>query len=497
MNPRSVDVAIVGGGIAGLTAAWHAHKRGLSVRLLESAPRVGGKIQSGEISPESGGAFRYEAGPNSFLGSAATLWQLIEELGLEPQVLAGLPPGDRYIYRNRRARRLPRGPGDLLRPSADFMSFGGRLRLLAEPFVMGDARETDTVMGFAKRRLGEEAAQYLVAPFVSGIYAGDAEELGAHDAFPTLWQWEQEAGSVLLGAIFGRKATPGTALVAGEAKPSAKPKRRRGMFTFKEGLEVLPRALAAALPAGSVLTDAWVRSIELQDDGQHILKWHTTQEPEGLQAIRARHVVLATPPGVTAGILPADAQLAQTREALVNVFLCRVAVVILGGKVNSGTPPQGFGMLVPPGEGLRTLGILFPSSVFADRAPEGHWIHAGFLGGARDPDAVDLPDETLLALVRRAQDQAFPEAAGGALSVDFCHVVRWPNAIPQYRVGHRAAMQEARATLEAHLPGVALAGNYLDGISVNDAAASGIAAVDRALAATAGTSGARTATGRG
>ena len=469
MRAASVDVAVLGGGIAGLSAAWDAHKRGLSVCLLEASGRVGGKIRS-----EHQDGYRFECGPNSFLGSAAAIWTLIDELKLHDQVIAGQPPGHRYIYRNRRARRLPAGPGDLVRPSADFMTFGGRMRLLAEPFVPGDAQDSDSVMDFATRRLGAEAAQYLVAPFVSGIYAGDAEQLGAKDAFPSLWQWEHDAGSVVLGALFGRKSAP-----SGTPTPAETPVKRRGMFNFQNGFEVLPQAIAAALPAGTVQTNAVVDALEQQADGAY---WHLTGDPGQERSLTARHVVLATPPGVSAGVLPDLPAFTQARAALRDVFLCRVAVVIFGGKVAAGTPPQGFGMLVPPGEGLRTLGILFPSSVCADRAPQGYWLHAGFLGGARDPDAADLPDETLLALVRRAQDQAFPEAAGEALPIEFTRVVRWPEGIPQYRVGHRAAMAATRKTIETMWPGVVLAGNYLDGISVNDAAASGQAAVSRAVA---------------
>ncbi len=466
-GPGTVDVAVVGGGITGLAAAWAAHKRGLTVKLLEARGTVGGKIRS-----EHKDGYLFEWGPNSFLGSAATIWQLVEELKLEDEVISGQGPGDRFIYRNRLARKLPSGPGDFFKKDSDFMTLGGKLRMMGEPFVFGDARETDTLLDFARRRLGPEAAQYLVAPFVSGIYAGDAEQLGARDAFPQLWQWEFEAGSVVMGALLGKRKPK---------DPNAKPKRR-GMFNFKNGLGTLPFAIAAALPPDSVRTATVVAEVAANADKTWTLQCHATKDETATSVVHARHVILATPPRVSAQVLPADSALDGVREALNGVSLCRVAVVQYGGEDPKHVSPQGFGMLVPPGEGLRTLGILFPSSVFAGRAPAGHYLHSGFLGGARDPDAAELPDDKLLSLVQRAQEQAFPQTAGDALTRDFTQVIRWHDAIPQYRVGHRDRMTNARTTLQRAMPGVTLAGNYVDGISVNDSAASGIAAVERLYA---------------
>jgi oxygen-dependent protoporphyrinogen oxidase len=458
-----VDIAIVGGGITGLAAAWEAQKRGLSVRVIEARGAVGGKIRS-----EKQDGYLFEWGPNSFLGSATTIWSLIEDLKLQDSVISGIPPGDRYIFRNRLARRLPRGPGDLFKKGSDFMTFTGKLRMLAEPFVFGDARETDSLLDFARRRLGPEAAQYLVAPFVSGIYAGDAEQLGARDAFPQLWQWEYDAGSVVMGALLGEK------------KPKSDKPKRRGMFSFQEGLGTLPLAIAAALPDGSVQTSTVVDALTGNADHTWTLHCHATHDPTTTSQVLARQVVLAAPPQISAQVLPQGSpEVESARAALLDVQLCRVAVVHYGGADKTAVAPKGFGMLIPPGEGLRTLGILFPSSVFAGRAPEGHYLHSGFLGGARDPDAAELPDDKLLSLVQRAQEQAFPETAGDAFDRDFSRVIRWREAIPQYRVGHRERMTQARNHVHSAMPGVTLAGNYIDGISINDSAASGIAAVTR------------------
>ncbi len=480
VQTMAVDLLVVGGGIAGLTAAYIGHQQGLSVLVCESARQVGGKVRS-----ERRGDYLIECGPNSFLGSAKTIWRLISQLNLEDQVVAGQPPGDRFIYRNRQARRLPKGLADLFR--GDFMTLAGKLRLMAEPFQRGRAQVDDTVLAFARRRLGPEAAQYLVSPFVSGIYAGDPAALGARDSFPSLWNWEAKAGSIILGALagaFSRKPK--------DLEPPVP--KRRGMFSFQQGFGALPKAMAQALPPGSARTHTSISALRLTQpedlaitgispqatpEHRYFAHGHVAAEPghapgdSGVQLqVFAKQVVLALPPKGAATLL--HALLPQAADRLQQVELCRVAVVHWGGPDPEHVAPQGFGLLVPPGEGLRTLGILMPSSVFAGRAPQGAFLHSAFLGGARDPDAVDLGDETLQQLAERAEQNAFgPLRQDRPLSRDFQTVVRWREAIPQYKVGHRQAMREVLDQVHAQLPGLTLAGNYLNGISVNDAAQSG------------------------
>ena len=463
-TPPQVDLVVIGGGLSGLAAAWTAHRLGWSVCVLEAGRTAGGKVRS-----ERRDGFLLEWGPMAFPGSADAVWKLIEEVGLQGELVEGLPPGDRYVYRNRRARRLPQGPGSLL--SGDYMSLGGKLRMLAEPFVLGNAREDDTVMSFARRRLGREAAQYLIAPFVSGVFAGDPEQLGARDAFPRLWQWEHDAGSVLMGAVLGRGAGPAR---SGEGSTA---EHHHGLYSFREGLATLPKAIAAALPPGSVHTSAVVQGIEALADATYSVRYAATKDANEIGQVTARHVIIAVPPRAASGLLRT---IPTAHDALAKVEMCRVAEVHFGGPDPHGVAPRGVGVVIPPGEGLRTLGILLPSSALPGRAPEGHWLHSGFVGGVCDPDAVDLTDETLLSLVRRAQQQAFGHLYPGLeLPCTFSSVVRWRDAIPQYGVGHREAMARAVAAVEQTWPGVTLAGNHLHGINVNDAAHSGVVAVRR------------------
>jgi len=459
MSQPQVDVAVVGGGIAGLAAAWRAYAAGQRVVLFEAGRSVGGKMRS-----EIRDGYLVEHGPNSFMGSATSLWSLIDEVGLAGDVVAARPPADRFVYRDRRARKLPTDPKTLL--TGDYMSTGAKLRLLAEPAVAGDARPEDTVWDFACRRIGEEAARYLIAPFVSGVYAGDPRMLGARDAFPKMWQWEHESGSLTLGALLAHEPPDPTTQ---DTSP-----RPRGMYSLRGGLGALPLAIARALPQGSVRLHAPIAALRRVDDHWQVCPHPTLSHGEA--AVTARHVVLAAPAHATAELVaPLDPHAAAL---LGDVFHVRVAVVHLGGADPHGAAPAGFGVLIPPGEGLRTLGVLFPSSIFAGRAPDGHWLHTGFLGGANDPEAVDLPDETLTSLVAAAQAAAFDLNGPRALEPTFATVVRWREAIPQYRVGHRQAMAAAIEALAHRHPGLWLAGSHLAGISMADAAASGLRAAD-------------------
>ncbi len=455
---RQCDVAIIGGGIAGLAAAWRAHQLGLDCALFEAARAVGGKMRS-----ERKDGYLVEHGPTSFLGSAQSLWRLIEDTGLGGEVVQARKPAWRYIYRDRKARRLPMDPVSLF--GGDYLSARGKLRLLSEPLVPGGATATDTAWQFAERRLGQEAARYLMTPFVSGVYAGDVHQLGARDAFPRLWNWERAGGSVTLGAMLA-PAEPSD-------PESADLPVRRGMFSFRDGLGALPQAIAQALPVDSVRTGTPVAAIEPHDGGWLVTPHLTLAADKS--PVHARSVVVALPNHQAADLLGPVAP--QVAHALDQVQTVRVAVVHVGGPDPASVAPRGFGVLIPPGEGQRALGILFPSSIFEGRAPDGHCLHTGFFGGACDPEAVDLPDEVLADLVVSARGSAFAEAAR-LPDPSFVHVIRWRQAIPQYVVGHRARMASACHELAAQWPSLVLAGSHLDGVSVADSAASGVRAMD-------------------
>lgn len=464
----AVDLGVVGGGIAGLAAAWAAHRQGWSVRVFESDAEPGGKIGTDVCD-----GYLCERGPNSFLGSATALWRLIDELGLGGDVVVGRKPAWRFVFRGGRARRLPTDPWTLV--FGDWLSWRGKLRLLAEPFAAKAGSATESVAAFASRRLGADAAAGLVAPFVGGVWAGDADVLPAREAFPALWRWEQEAGSLLRGALGARRRA--RALPA----PIDAPRRRGpGLYSLRAGLGSLPRRLVEALPAGAWLGQHRVVAVErVEAAGSRVAAFDiAASTPDGSSTrVAARRLLVAAPAETAATLLSAVPVVAAD---LASVASCRVAVVHFGGPDPDGRAPRGFGVLTAPGEAVRALGVLFPSSVFPGRAPPGHWLSTAFFGGARDPTAVDLPDADLARLAQAAQEAAFGAGAPlGPLPCTFHHVVRWPAAIPQYTAGHRERMAAATRTLEQAWPGATLAGSHIQGISMADAAQSGFDAFHR------------------
>ena len=448
----SKQFIVIGAGISGLVAARALVDAGHQVRVIEQAETVGGKI--GVVRRDG---FLLERGPNSFLGSARALWPWIDSLGLDNELLAAQGPGDRWVYRGGTLRRLPRGPLSAL--GGNWLDWGDRIRVARELFVPADARDDETLYDFVARRCGAGFADGLIAPFTSGVYAGDPRQLGARDAFPRMWRLEAEGGGLIRGAVALARAR--------KAERGGTP-ARKGLWNFRDGLVTLPLALAASLsasPLGSVETSATVRS--LRRDGERVVV--EIDGAAGSRVERADAAIVALPPAPMAALLQPWA--AEAAAALAATPMAPIAVVHLGGPDPNASAPQGFGALVARGEGVEALGVLVPSSLFAGRAPDGHALYAVFLGGVTDPSLVERDDDALIDLAIRGRRTVFGAAVDQAPTM--AHVTRWQAAIPQYIVGHRNRVAHARSLLEAESAPILLAGAGCDGISIDDAAASG------------------------
>ncbi len=442
----TTDCLVVGGGIAGLSCAWTLHRAGRDVLLLEAEARAGGNLRT-----QRRHGFTYETGPHTIMAGADAIWTLVAELDAEDIVEPARPSSRaRFIWREGRLHRLPGGPLSFL--TTKVLSLRGKMRLAAEPFIPGRASENDTAAAFFTRRLGEEALNWLVGPFISGVYAGDPSRLGARDGFRKMWSWEKEAGSMTLGARRYMKA---------KRRERAGRPTRKGLFSFRRGLGMLCERLAAAL-GDAVVAGRAARSVARRDG-----RWLVATDDGSYVA---RQLVVAVPPGEAGRLFAADfPQLAATLDA---VEMAPVAVVHLGVNAEAAAAvPDGFGFLVPRGQGLDVLGCLFPSKMFAGRAPHGCELLSCYVGGVFSPAAVELSDGDLIGIVKKD--------LGVVLGCDpspcFAEVLRHPAAIPQLTLGHADRMIELNRRVRA-LGGLALAGNYLTGVGVNDAAQSGRAA---------------------
>lgn len=437
-----MSAIVVGGGLAGLTAAWRLAQRGIVVRVLEANDRIGGCVSSVRQGP-----FLFEGGPNSMRGGSLALESLVQSLGLEAARVASNPvERHAWIWRHGQKHPLPSSPPTLLR--SRLLSLGGKLRLLAEPLVPRWRGGTDASLGeFLTHRLGREAVDALVDPFTSGVFAGDPSAIGL-DAFK-LVEVAAEKGSLMAALSSARPQS-----VSGE-------KRTVRSTTLRDGLATLTDALADAIGRERITLGAPVTAIT---------RGHsygvTLASGETLTADR---LVLATPPKVTAALMDMP-ELAIPCASVVTVGLAF-------RKSDFAAEPDGFGLLAASDSPLgEVLGVVYASSIFPGRAPEDHVVMSCVMGGVRFPRAVTRPDDELVAACLAALDRLF----GGSdrrptLEPVATHVQRWPDGIPQPPPGFRQKVRALRAALPR---GLALAGAGIDGPGLDPVVVSGLAAAD-------------------
>lgn len=446
-------LVVVGGGIAGLSAAWAASRRagkvpgGLEIVVLEREAAVGGKARS-----LAGDGWLVEAGPGGFLDNRAELAQVVEECGLAPaRVPADAAAARRFIYRAGRLREIVPNPIGFAR--SGLLSPLGMLRLLGEPFIPARRSGGDeTVWAFAARRLGSQVADNLILPMALGIFAGDARRLSLPAAFPRMAALEREHGSLIRG------------LVARRGKTSTGP-----LTSFRDGLQALPLTLARR---GGFTVRCGAAATALIRRGAG---WAVAVTGDA-EAIPADAVILAGEPYAMAALLRGHDPAAA---ADLDAIPCPpVAVVALGyAAAESAAVPRGFGVLIARGEGFRALGNLWESYLYPGRSPDGHLLLRAMYGGSVDPAAGALAEDKLLALARAEVARLY----GITAAPRFARVVRWARAIPQYELGHLDRVARVERAVAA-LPGLGIAGNGLHGIAFGDAAASGVRAGERAAA---------------
>jgi len=451
-----VTAVVVGGGIAGLVAARVLARRGEDVRLLEASDRVGGVIRSERT--EDG--FLIELGPNT-VRPTPELLALIRDLGLEGEMLFSDPRAPRWLAWKGRLHALPSSPGSFL--TTPLLSSGGKLRVLAEPFVprraydAGLSAESDeSVHAFFARRTGPQIAERFVDPFVSGIFAGDPDRLSVEAAFPALARGEREHGSLLRWALHARRQRVRTAVP-----------KVRGLLSFREGLVTLPRAIAAEL-GDRVETTTAVRALAPSETG-----W-TLDTTKG--AASASRLILACPAAAAARLIAPFAP--EVAAALDAIPAPPVSVLHLAFRRSAlSAPLRGFGHLVVRTPGRRILGAVWSSSLFPGRAPEGTEPVTAFAGGSRDPEAARLGDSELLALASRE----LRDLLGAREDPVLVRRTAWDAAIPQYEIGHGARIA-ALERAESRWKRLTFLGAYRGGISVGDvvrsAAAAAAAAID-------------------
>ncbi len=443
---QAVDVIVIGGGIGGLVAAYHARKRGLSVILLESAERLGGVIRT---TVEDG--FTLEHGPDSLVSIKPGGLDLVRELGLEDRLI-GVPEAARRSLIARQGRLVPVPDGlYLLAPGrilpflrSPLLSWAGKLRMGADlvlPRRAAGAPE-ESLADFVRRRLGREALEAIAQPMVSGIYTADPERLSLAATMPQFLELERVHGSLIRGMMARMRQQK--QMAQGTSGP------RYGLFlSLVGGLQVLIDTLEQRLAGADIRLGCAVTRVHRNGDA-----W---QVEAGGQSLRAQRVVLATPAHVAARVL--DGELSSELAAIPYAGVATVNLAFSG----SFTLPMAAGFVIPAVEGRGTIACTFAHAKYPGRAPQGTVLLRAFVGGAMHEDRLALDDTTLI----RQTLVDLRSYLGNLSEPRLARVHRWPKAMAQYVVGHQQRVARIRALTP---DGLHLVGNGFDGVGIPDVA---------------------------
>ena len=408
----SKKVVVIGAGISGLTPAYFLAKDGFDVTVLEKKKEVGGSI---ETIKEKG--FLFDRGPNSGLETTPVLSRIVSELKLtDDLVYASKEASVRYILRDNMLHPLPMNPASFIKTK--LFSGKAKARLFAEPFIR---RSKDgyyqSIADFVKRRLGQEFLDYAINPFVAGVYAGNPEELSVKSSFPKLYELEEKYGGLIVGTIKSIKE---------RRQRAEKSKQSARMFSFTDGMQILPAAIASSL-GERVRTFCDVTSIEKTGDGFRI-KYNNAGH---LKEIESSILISAVPAYTAAELFKSwDEKLTEHLNA---VYYPPVLALMLGyNKESIRQSLDGFGFLVPAKERRSFLGAIWSSVIFPERADDDKAAFTLFVGGARDPEVGNIDKEILIKKVRGE----FEKIMGITEEPVYIGYKYWAKAIPQYNLGY-------------------------------------------------------------
>jgi protoporphyrinogen/coproporphyrinogen III oxidase len=445
-EPSSIDVAIIGGGIAGLATAYELHRRGVTFHLFERAPRLGGVILTEQVD-----GFTFDAGPDALLIQKPAAIALCRELGLGDRLFPTSEPRQAFILRAGRLHPLPESsvlgiPRDVSALAGTrLFSLPGKARMAAELFIPArrNGSADESIASFIGRRFGREAVTYLAEPLLAGIHAGDVARLSMRALFPRFLQAEQKYGSVLRAF-----------------RQLRQPKSSNGAFmSLPGGLAEIVEALERVLPREALSVNTTVNGVSVLDPP----RYHLTLASG--ETLTARAVVVCTPAYAAADLLRGlDPPVA---ELCGRVPYASSATVTLGyDRQQVAHPLLGSGFVVPKVEGTTIMAGSWVSSKWRARAPEGRVLLRAFIGGARDPMVMERDDAELVGAAER--DLGALLHVGGRPLVARLH--RWTRANAQHEVGHLEVVAAIERRLAA-FPGLFVTGSGFRGVGVPDCVA--------------------------
>ncbi len=440
------EIAIIGGGISGLSALHFIRllKPEQDVHLYEAESRLGGTIGTDNIE-----GYSFDRGPNGFLDREPLTLQLAEELGLTDKLeRAGENVSNRFILRDGKLRAVPMSPIKFM--MADILPVMGRLRVMGEPFAKKRPDGIDeSIYDFVERRIGRDAADYLVQPMVSGVYGGVASKLSLKSCFPIMREMENEYGSLFKAMISKAKKAKA------KGKSGAGPSGPGGWLTsFEGGTETIIKRFE----------EKYINQITKQSRAVEITKHNNLYRIKMANGtiVEAKSLILALPANHAAEITCELSS--KLTSALGSIPYAPIAVVCLGyNEKNIDHDLDGFGFLVPSKENIKILGSIWTSSIFKNRAPQGMVQLRTMVGGDGDHASAELSDNELLKLVTDDLDQIMNISG----KPDIVKMYRWKYGIPQFLIGHSEVMNRIEDETKT-LGNIFVTGNAYYGIGLND-----------------------------
>ncbi|MFB6465241.1 protoporphyrinogen oxidase [Cytobacillus sp. Hz8] len=463
-------VVVVGGGITGLSTAFYLQKKArennllLDVKLVEASARLGGKIQTYHKD-----GFVIEKGPDSFLERKQSASRLAKEVGLEKELINNAT-GKSFVLVQDRLYSMPGGSimgiPTQIAPfvTTGLFSFPGKLRAAAD-FILPRSNPTeDQSLGqFFRRRLGDEVVENLIEPLLSGIYAGDIDQMSLMSTFPQFYEVEQKYRSLVLGM---KKSSP-----APKKKPEEKAQsstKKKGMFlTFKTGLQTLVEAVEAKLEPNSVIKGTKVEHIDKDGTKYHI------QLNNG-EILDADSIVLSIPHKVVPSIF-SQYEFFQPFNHVPSTSVATVALVFPQKAIKKDI--DGTGFVVSRNSDYTITAVTWNHKKWPHTTPEGKVTLRCYVGRAGDETVVELSDDQIVKVVLEDLNKTMDIT----MEPDFFVVSRWKEAMPQYTVGHKKRMETIKKHLQEELPGIFLAGGSYEGLGIPDCIDQGEAAVVKVL----------------
>ncbi|WP_077623113.1 protoporphyrinogen oxidase [Sediminibacillus massiliensis] len=457
------QIAIIGGGIAGLTAAYYLNKQieeqqlPYEVKLIEASNRLGGKIMSVQKD-----GFTIERGPDSFLIRKQSAARLAEEVGLKDSLIKN-GTGQSYILAGNKLHKMPSGSfmgiPTQVRP---FLFSGiftpkGKLRAGLDFIKPKGKQAEDQSLGlFFRRRFGDELVENLVEPLLSGIYAGDIDDLSLMATFPNFYELEQKHGSLIKGL---NKTMP--------KKRNTKGKKPSMFYSIRGGLETLVHAVEEHLPEGTVIKGEQVDHIERKDGHYHLLLGSGEVQ-------KADSVILAAPHFAVRRMF-SQFEFMDSFKQMPATSVANVALAFDASSIKNNI--DGTGFVVSRNSDYRITACTWTDKKWPESAPEGKVLLRCYVGRPGDEGVVDLSDQEIVDIV--LHDLKKIMTING--DPEFFIVSRWKDAMPQYSVGHKQRLNYIREKMSQELPGVFLAGSSYEGIGIPDCIDQGEAAVEKTL----------------